>query len=118
MDQTPPALLPAMSYTGVEAKPLARPAPTEAQIRERAHEIWLRRGGAPGNPTLDWLEAELELTAELRSGKPVKPRVVAGRATVASPVASQIASQVEPRPEAPKPFARGDAQWNIPRTAA
>jgi hypothetical protein len=37
--------------------------PTEHEIRQRAHEIYLRRAGAPGNPELDWLQAEIELRA-------------------------------------------------------
>jgi len=35
--------------------------PTENEIRQRAHQIYLRRGGRPGNAVLDWLQAELEL---------------------------------------------------------
>lgn len=37
--------------------------PTEDEIRLRAHEIYLRRNGAPGNAKLDWLQAEVELRA-------------------------------------------------------
>lgn len=37
--------------------------PTEDEIRRRAHEIYLRRNGKPGNAVLDWLEAEHELRA-------------------------------------------------------
>jgi hypothetical protein len=35
--------------------------PTEAEIRTRAREIYLRRGGLPGDTVLDWLQAESEL---------------------------------------------------------
>jgi hypothetical protein len=42
---------------------LAAGGPTEAEIRQRAHEIYLSRGGAPGNAVLDWLQAEAELRA-------------------------------------------------------
>jgi hypothetical protein len=35
--------------------------PTEAQIRERAYEIFLERGRRPGHEVDDWLEAEYEL---------------------------------------------------------
>jgi len=34
---------------------------TEAEIRKRAHRIYLSRHGAPGNAVLDWLQAEIEL---------------------------------------------------------
>ncbi len=47
------------------------PMPTEEQIRQRAYEIYLARGGKPGNPEWDWYQAELELKARLALlGKP------------------------------------------------
>jgi hypothetical protein len=36
---------------------------TDEQVRRRAHEIYLARGGKPGNPIQDWLQAEKELKA-------------------------------------------------------
>jgi len=39
--------------------------PGEEQIRRRAYEIYLRRGGGPGDPLEDWLQAERELREEL-----------------------------------------------------
>ncbi|MFZ0821276.1 MAG: DUF2934 domain-containing protein [Candidatus Acidiferrales bacterium] len=38
--------------------------PTAEQIRQRAYEIYLSRGGAPGDEVQDWLQAESELGAE------------------------------------------------------
>ncbi len=35
--------------------------PKEEEIRRRAHEIFLARNGAPGDPVDDWLQAEREL---------------------------------------------------------
>jgi hypothetical protein len=35
--------------------------PLEEQIRRRAHEIWLQRGGQSGSDTADWLQAEEEI---------------------------------------------------------
>jgi hypothetical protein len=35
--------------------------PTEEQICDRAHRIWLDRGGQPGHEVDDWLQAEYEL---------------------------------------------------------
>jgi hypothetical protein len=32
--------------------------PTEDQIRERAYQVYLARGGAPGNAVEDWLMSE------------------------------------------------------------
>ena len=37
--------------------------PTPEQIRRRAHEIYLARGGAAGRELDDWLQAERELQA-------------------------------------------------------
>ena len=36
--------------------------PTEVEIRQRAQEIFLARGGRPGREIDDWLQAEYELT--------------------------------------------------------
>ncbi len=44
--------------------------PTEDEIRRRAHEIYLSRGGAPGNAEIDWLQAEVELRARHAQGRP------------------------------------------------
>ena len=38
---------------------------TDEQIKRRAHEIYLVRGGKPGEPLQDWLQAEKELRARL-----------------------------------------------------
>lgn len=35
--------------------------PSESDIRQRAYEIYVRRGEAPGTAELDWLQAECEL---------------------------------------------------------
>jgi hypothetical protein len=36
--------------------------PTEEEIRIRAYELFLDRGGQPGQETEDWLRAERDLT--------------------------------------------------------
>jgi len=41
----------------------SKPPPTPEQIRQRAHEIFLARGGAAGRELDDWLQAERELQA-------------------------------------------------------
>jgi hypothetical protein len=33
----------------------------EEEIRRRAYELYLQRGGTPGNPSQDWLVAEQEV---------------------------------------------------------
>jgi len=35
--------------------------PLEEQIRRRANEIWLERGGQDGSDTENWLQAEQEI---------------------------------------------------------
>lgn len=43
---------------------------SEAAIRARAHQIWLARGGAPGDELSDWLLARQELESmEESSGR-------------------------------------------------
>ncbi|HEX5734383.1 MAG TPA: DUF2934 domain-containing protein [Blastocatellia bacterium] len=39
----------------------AENTPTDEQIRLRAYEIYLERGGGDGNDAEDWLQAEREL---------------------------------------------------------
>lgn len=54
-------------------RPKTRPAadvvtasgPTLDDIRRRAYEIYLRRGGTGGDPAADWLQAERELRDEI-----------------------------------------------------
>jgi Protein of unknown function (DUF2934) len=48
----------------------SKTAPTLEQIQARAYEIYLERGGAPGNQIDDWLRAERELAFDA----PTKPR--------------------------------------------
>ena len=47
-----------------------KPIPTEEEIRQRAHELYLQRGSQDGLELEDWLQAE----AELREG--LEPDVV------------------------------------------
>jgi hypothetical protein len=42
---------------------LKRPAITENDLRNRAYEIYLKRGPNPGSEIEDWLQAERELKA-------------------------------------------------------
>lgn len=41
------------------------PEPAATSIAERAFEIYVQRGGEPGNPDDDWRRAEAELRAEM-----------------------------------------------------
>jgi hypothetical protein len=60
-------------------KPLANGFhPTKDEIALRAYQIYLERGGAPGNALDDWTRAERELQQE--AGKPRRkpgPKLVA-----------------------------------------
>lgn len=59
--------------TGQRARTRAMPTeatpaavhPTEDQVRRRAFEIYIARGGAAGNPDSDWRQAEQELRGRL-----------------------------------------------------
>lgn len=57
--------------------------PTHEAIRKRAYEIYLNRKGTPGDPTLDWLQAEQEIKAEM--GAQVKSAPTATTTTNSSP---------------------------------
>jgi hypothetical protein len=48
-----------------KSKSKSRSGPSVEQIQARAYEIYLARGGRPGSPEADWLQAE----RELREGK-------------------------------------------------
>jgi hypothetical protein len=43
--------------------------PTVEEIRQRAQEIFIARGGAPGKELEDWLRAEQELKQERAAAK-------------------------------------------------
>ena len=46
----------------VEETALLPHSTREQEIRNRAYEIYLRRGAQPGHEVEDWLQAERELT--------------------------------------------------------
>lgn len=46
-------------------QPASNDAPTHQRIEKRAYELYLARGGQPGNEQDDWLRAERELTDAL-----------------------------------------------------
>jgi hypothetical protein len=41
-----------------------QPTITEDDVRLRAYELYLQRGGIPGDEVSDWLQAERELLAD------------------------------------------------------
>ncbi|HKW34025.1 MAG TPA: DUF2934 domain-containing protein [Candidatus Acidoferrum sp.] len=57
----------------------AKSAPTHDEIALRAYEIYLERGGAPGDALEDWIRAERELIE-----KNSKPRGKVGPTLVAA----------------------------------
>lgn len=52
---------PAKPATASNTTTPVRAGPTHEQIARRAYEIFLARGGHPGNPEHDWVQAEREL---------------------------------------------------------
>lgn len=56
----------------------AKNPPTHEEIALRAYEIYLERGGAPGDALEDWTRAERELREKIsKPGGKVGPRLVA-----------------------------------------
>ena len=53
---------PSQPETTVEEPEPVRQSASEQEIRNRAYEIYLKRGGQPGYELEDWLQAERELT--------------------------------------------------------
>ena len=51
---------------GEEANPSAADSPRLEEIRIRAYEIYMERGGQPGFDLDDWLQAERELEPKVR----------------------------------------------------
>jgi hypothetical protein len=48
--------------TAVEQREVLLRSTRDEEIRNRAYEIYLQRGGQPGYALEDWLQAERELT--------------------------------------------------------
>ena len=59
------------------AKATLRSPVDENQVRLRAYEIYVARGGEPGREVEDWVQAERELRSESLARQ---PEVVASRA--------------------------------------
>ena len=53
---------PTQTETAVEEREGLVQSTGEQEIRNRAYEIYLQRGGQPGYELEDWLQAERELT--------------------------------------------------------
>ena len=75
---------------------MARQDLTDEQIRIRAYEIFLRRGGHGGSPEEDWLLAEQELVPSAAEPAPAaaKPaaKPAAAKPTSAKPAAAKTAA--------------------------
>jgi hypothetical protein len=74
--------------------------PSEDAIRRRAHEIWQRRGKAPGTAVDDWLRAERELTAEAATGAAKAAAPLPPKPPVPTAKASPSAAALPPSPPA------------------
>jgi hypothetical protein len=48
--------------------------PTREAIALRAYQLYLERGGAPGNELQDWIQAESQLAGD--NGKPLRKTTV------------------------------------------
>ena len=52
-----------------KANPAASGAPAEDEIRARAYELYLQRGGEDGHDNEDWLRAEEEIVRNRNTRK-------------------------------------------------
>ena len=50
-----------MARTSAATKSAMETLPLEEQIRRRAYEIYMERGGASGSELDDWVQAEMEI---------------------------------------------------------
>jgi hypothetical protein len=73
--------------------PMTGTVPHE-KIAKRAYEKWCMRGCPHGSHQQDWLEAEMELKAEMMGGGKVlqSPPPVAARAQTTTPTTTQKAA--------------------------
>ena len=66
-----------MARTSAATKSAIETLPLEEQIRRRAYEIYLDRGGASGSEFDDWLQAESEIRMDrehtLEAGRQPRP---------------------------------------------
>lgn len=46
----------------------AQPTDLTDEIRQRAHQLYVERAGAPGDPVGDWVRAEKEVTERRGNG--------------------------------------------------
>lgn len=58
---------PTQAETAIEKKERLPHPTSEQEIRNRAYELYLLRGGQPGYELEDWLQAERELSTKLQS---------------------------------------------------
>jgi hypothetical protein len=85
------------------------PAPSlEEQIRERAHQIWLREGRPEGRDIDHWRQAEVELAggdqANAAERKRQRPRASAPKKAAARPATAKPIAMTTPRiPATPRP---------------
>ena len=64
------------------------PQPTHEQIAERAYQIYLERGDAPGDEMSDWVRAEHELSAREVAERPPAEKAAKSRRKPAAKSAS------------------------------
>ncbi len=50
-----------LSGMRIEEDPMEKKGPSKEEVRQRAYELFLERGGEHGSDVGDWLEAEREL---------------------------------------------------------
>jgi hypothetical protein len=95
--------------------------PSDEQIRARAYDIFLRRGGRPGDPVQDWFSAERELVSEAPAVKSEAPALKEEAAALTeAPALKNEAPAVKNAAPALKraPAPKSDAAARIDKAAA
>jgi Protein of unknown function (DUF2934) len=73
---------------------------TRKKIEQRAYEIYVKRGSAPGNAKSDWDQAEKEIMAELNAPR---QSAVVKEAPLAKPAPASVAAKPAQPIQAKKP---------------
>jgi hypothetical protein len=87
---------------------MAMGAISEEAIKERAYHIWVREGCPHGRDFEHWVQAQVELEAELRGGNGGAPKkkAAAPRSAAAAKAPKATAPKPEPAKPARKPASR------------
>ena len=82
--------------------PISILRPSDDQIRARAYDIFLRRGGRPGDPVDDWFSAERELINEAPAPIHAAPALIDEPPAIANEAPARLAKAPAKRSRKPR----------------